>query len=38
MNERRGVHRIFVGRPKGKRALEDLGVGGNIILSWTLGR
>jgi hypothetical protein len=38
MDEGRGVYRVFVGRPEGKRPLEDLGVGGRIILRWTLGR
>jgi hypothetical protein len=28
----------LVGRPESKRPLEDLGVGGKITLSWTLGR
>jgi hypothetical protein len=35
---RRGVYRVLVGRPESKRPLEDLGVGGRITLSWTLGR
>jgi hypothetical protein len=38
MGEGRGVYRVFVGRPEYKRPLVDLGVGGRIILSWTLGR
>jgi hypothetical protein len=36
--EGRGVYRVLVERPKGKRPLEDLGVGGRITLRWTLGR
>jgi hypothetical protein len=35
MVEGRGVYRVLVGRPEGKRSL---GVGGRITLSWTLGR
>jgi hypothetical protein len=39
MGEGRGVYRVLVERPEGKRPLgEDLGVGGRITLSWTLGR
>jgi hypothetical protein len=34
----RGVYRVLVGRPKGKRPLGRLGVGGGITLSWTLGK
>jgi hypothetical protein len=37
MEEGRGVYRVLIGRPKGKRPLEDLGIGGRITL-WTLGR
>jgi hypothetical protein len=33
MEEERGVHRVLVGRPKCKRSLEDLGIGGRITLS-----
>jgi hypothetical protein len=36
--EGRGDYRVLVGRPEGKRPLEDLGVGGRITLKWTLGR
>jgi hypothetical protein len=32
--ERRGVHRVLMGRPEGKRHLEDPGVDGRIILRW----
>jgi hypothetical protein len=38
MGERRAVYRVLVGRPEGKNHWEDLGVGGRITLSWTLGR
>jgi hypothetical protein len=38
MREESGVYRVLVGRPEGKRPLEDLGVGGRITLRWTLGR
>jgi hypothetical protein len=37
MGEGRGVYRVLVGRPEGKRPLEDLGIGGRIKLRWTLG-
>jgi hypothetical protein len=30
------VHRVFDGRPEGKRPLGDLGVGGIMTLRWTL--
>jgi hypothetical protein len=36
--EGRGVYRVLVGRPEGKRPQEDLGVGGRITLRRTLGR
>jgi hypothetical protein len=32
MGEGRGVYRVLVGRPEGKRPGEDLGVGGRITL------
>jgi hypothetical protein len=38
MEEDRGVYRVLVGRPEGKRPLEDLGVSGRITLKRTLGR
>jgi hypothetical protein len=38
MEEGRCVYRVLVGRSEGKRHWEDLGVGGNITLSWTSGR
>jgi hypothetical protein len=34
MEERRGVHRVLVGKPEGKNHLEDPGVDGRIILKW----
>jgi hypothetical protein len=38
MGEGRGVYRVLVRKPKGKRPLERLGVGGRTTLSWILGR
>jgi hypothetical protein len=38
MREGRGVYRVFLGGPKARDHWEDLGVGGSIILRWTLGR
>jgi hypothetical protein len=32
--EERGVHRVLVGKPEGKRPLGDPGVDGRIILRW----
>jgi len=32
MGEGRGVHRVLVGKPEGKRPLGDLDVDGRIIL------
>jgi hypothetical protein len=35
MDERRGVYRVLVGKPEGKRLyLEDPGVVGRIIFRW----
>jgi hypothetical protein len=34
MGEGRGVHRVLVGKPEGKRPLGDLDVDGRIILRW----
>ena len=34
MGERRGVYRVFVGKPEGKNHLGDPGVDGRIILRW----
>jgi hypothetical protein len=38
MGEGRGVYRVLVGKPEGKRPLRDLGLGGRITLKWTLGK
>jgi len=38
MGERRGVHRVLVGRPEGKRPLGDPDVDGRIILRWIFGK
>jgi hypothetical protein len=35
MGEMRNVYSILVGKPEGKRPLEDLYVDGKIILEWT---
>ena len=32
--ERRGVDRVLVGKPEGKRSLGDPGIDGWIILRW----
>jgi hypothetical protein len=34
MGERRGVYRVLVGKPEGKRPLGDPVVDGRIILRW----
>jgi hypothetical protein len=34
MGEMRGVYTVLVGKPEGKRPLEDPGVDGRIILRW----
>jgi hypothetical protein len=34
----RGVYRVLVGGPNARDQWEDLGVGGRIILRWTLWR
>jgi len=34
MGEERGVYRVFVGKPVGRRHWGDLGVDGWIILGW----
>ena len=34
MGEGRGVHRVLVGKPEGKRPLRDADVDGRIILRW----
>jgi hypothetical protein len=33
--DRRGVYRVWVGRPEGKRPLDDLRIDGRIILKWS---
>jgi hypothetical protein len=38
MGEKRNACRILVGKPEGKRPLEDLDVGRRIILEWILER
>jgi hypothetical protein len=37
MGERRGVHKVLVGKPEEKNHLEDTGVDGRIILRWLFG-
>ena len=34
MGEDRGVHRVLVGKPEGKKPLGDQDVDGRIILRW----
>jgi len=34
MGDRRGVFRVLVGKPEGKRPLERPGIDGRIILRW----
>jgi hypothetical protein len=34
----RKAYNILVGKPEEKKLLEDLDVGGKIILEWTLGK
>jgi hypothetical protein len=36
IGEKRGVHRVLVGKPEGKRPLGDPDVDGKIILRWIL--
>jgi hypothetical protein len=36
LGEERGVHRVLVGKPEGKRPLGDPDVDGRIILRWML--
>jgi hypothetical protein len=38
MGEGRGVYRILVGKPEGKRPLGRPRLGGRLTFSWTLGR
>jgi hypothetical protein len=37
VGEGRGVYRVLVGRSEVRDHWEDVGVGGKITLSWTLG-
>ena len=32
--DRKGVYRVLVWRPEGKKPLQDVGVDGSIILEW----
>ena len=34
MEKERGVHKVLVGKPEGKRPLGDQDVDGRIILRW----
>jgi hypothetical protein len=34
MGERRGIYKVSVGKPEGKRQLEDSGLDGRIMLRW----
>jgi len=34
MGQRRGVYRIFVGKPEGKNNLEDPGIDESVLLRW----
>jgi len=34
LGDRRGAHRVLVGRPEGRDHLEDPSVDGRIILKW----
>jgi hypothetical protein len=38
MGAGRNVYRVLVGKPEGKRSLEDQGVDGRMGSKWTLGR
>jgi hypothetical protein len=34
MGKRKDVYGVLLGKPEGKRPLEDPGIAGNIILRW----
>jgi hypothetical protein len=34
MGERRGAYRVLVGKPEGRRPLEDTGIDRRIVLIW----
>jgi hypothetical protein len=36
--KKRNAYRIVVGKPRGKKPLKDLDVGGRIICWWTIER
>jgi hypothetical protein len=38
MGVMKNVHKILVGKPEGKRPLENLGLDGKIILKWDFGK
>jgi hypothetical protein len=38
MGEERKLYKVLVGKPEGKRPLEDQGVGGKMGSEWILGR
>jgi hypothetical protein len=38
MQEMRNAYKMLVGKPEGRKPLEDLGVDGKIILNWILGK
>ena len=36
MEDRRGEYKVLIGKPEGKRSLEDLSIDGCTILNWIL--
>jgi hypothetical protein len=36
--ETRNTFNILIGKPEGKRHMQDLGVDGRIILEWIIGK